>query len=133
MAVRTSRLGAAELSWDPERRAGVLRFVETSGAAGGDEAARLTADLESWLAEGPRSPFAFLVDCTEIRTVDAGWRQVWADFFITHRDQAQLAWFNASPEIALIVTMFRKGTGVTGEAFATEEEARAYLATQAPA
>lgn len=121
-----SRLGAAELTWDPDRRSAVLRFVDETGTAGRAEAEQLTGDLERWLG-GEREPFDLLVDCTEIRAIDAAWRQLWADFFIEHRDHAVLAWFNANPEIALIVTMFRKGTGVEGEAFPDEEDARAYL------
>jgi hypothetical protein len=121
-----SRFGAAELTWDPDTRFGVLRFVDESGSAGGPGAKHLTTDLERWV--GDEEPFQFLVDCTEIGTIDAAWRQTWADFFTAHRDHAVLAWFNASPEIDLIVTMFRKGTGVTGDVFADEAEARAYLA-----
>jgi hypothetical protein len=121
-----SRYGAAELTWDRDSRFGVVRFVDESGSAGGREAKHLAADLERWVGEG--GPFQILVDCTEISSVDAAWRQTWADFFTAHRDQAVVAWFNASPEIDLIVTMFRKGTGVTGDVFADEAAARAYLA-----
>jgi hypothetical protein len=128
---RTSRLGAAQLSWDDESRCGVLRFVDDSGSASGAEAEHLTADLQRWVDERPDERFDLLVDCTEIRVIDAAWRQRWADFFIAYRDRATLAWFNANAEVRLIVTMFRKGTGVTGEVFATEDEARAYLASVA--
>jgi hypothetical protein len=126
---RTSRLGAAELVWDADTRRGTLRFVDPIGHAGGPEAEQLSTDLATWLAAGgdETAPFSLLVDCTEIRSIDAAWRQVWADFFIAHRDQARLAWFNATPQIQLIITMFRKGTGVRGEAFVEESEARAYL------
>jgi hypothetical protein len=126
---RTSRLGAAELVWDADTRQGTLRFVDPSGHAGGAEATQLTSDLAAWLAaDGDEDePFSLLVDCTEIGSIDAAWRQLWADFFLEHRDHAQLAWFNATPQIALIVTMFRKGTGVRGEAFEEEADARAYL------
>jgi hypothetical protein len=124
-----SRLGAAELTWDHDARSGVIRFVDETGSAGRPEAEQLTSDLERWV--GPeREPFELLVDCTQMVSIDAAWRQLWADFFVDHRDHAVLAWFNANPEIDLIVTMFRKGTGVTGEVFATEEEARLYLAGQ---
>jgi hypothetical protein len=130
---RTSRLGAAELVWDPDTRQGTLRFVDRAGHAGGPEAEQLTRDLAGYLADGPPDePFTLLVDCTEIRAIDAAWRQVWADFFIAHRDRARLAWFNATPEIKLIITMFRKGTGVEGAAFEDEADAQAYLADAAP-
>jgi hypothetical protein len=121
-----SRFGAAELTWDPDTRFGVVRFVDESGSAGGPEAKHLITALERWV--GDQGPFQILVDCTELEAVDAAWRQMWADFFTSHRDHGVIAWFNASPQIHLIVTMFRKGTGVTGDVFANEAEARAYLA-----
>lgn len=129
MVTRSSRLGAAELTWDDDERVGVVRFVGETGSAGGTEAEQLTADLETWIGE-TREPFKLLVDCTQMRSLDAGWRQRWADLFTQHRDHAVLAWFNADPEIELIITMFRKGTGVEGDVFATEQEARSYLASR---
>lgn len=124
----TARRGAAQLTWDPEARSATLEFVDEAGTAGRPEAEHLVREFERWL-DGSREPFELLVDCTEIARIDAAWRQLWADFFTTHRDHATLAWFNANPEVALIITMFRKGTGVVGESFATETEARAYLAS----
>jgi anti-anti-sigma regulatory factor len=129
--VEVSRFGAAQLSWDPAARCATLEFVDAAGRAGRAEAEHLTADLEAWLG-AERLPFRLLVDCTEIAHIDAAWRQLWADFFTDHRDHATLAWFNANPEVALIITMFRKGTGVAGEVFASEAEARAYLAALRP-
>lgn len=130
VVTRSSRLGAAELTWDPDDRTAILRFVDELGEAGGPEAVQLTGDLDRWLDDGDSTaPFQLLVDCTEIRSIDAAWRQAWADFFIARRDHATVAWFDASPQVALIITMFRKATGVTGQAFATEVEARDYLAS----
>jgi anti-anti-sigma regulatory factor len=121
-----SRRGAAQLTWDPDARSAILEFVDEAGRAGRAEAEHLLRDFEAWLG-GSREPFDLLVDCTEIAHIDAAWRQMWADFFTDHRDHATLAWFNANPEVELIITMFRKGTGVTGDVFATETEARSYL------
>jgi anti-anti-sigma regulatory factor len=129
--VEVSRLGAAQLTWDPDARCATLEFVDEAGRAGRAEAEHLTTDLEAWLGQH-RAPFQLLVDCTEIAQIDAAWRQLWADFFTDHRDHATIAWFNANPEVALIITMFRKGTGVDGEVFATEDEARSYLADHTP-
>jgi anti-anti-sigma regulatory factor len=129
--VDQTRCGPAQLTWEPELRRATLRFVDTAGRAGRPEAEHLTAALERWIGEEP-APFELVVDCTEIGHIDAAWRQLWADFFTDHRDHATLAWFNANPEIALIVTMFRKGTGVAGEVFATEQEALRYLDGRQP-
>jgi hypothetical protein len=49
------------------------------------------------------------------------------------RDRGTVGWFNASARIRLVIIMFQKGTGVTGAAFETEAEARAYLEQVAPA
>jgi hypothetical protein len=118
--------GPVELRWHPQRRLGELRFVE-AGFGGGGDAEALVAQLRAWVDAGAGGPFRLLVDCSEMVDVDAGWRNTWGDFFKRERDRGTLGWFNAGPRIQLVIIMFRKGTGVTGEAFETEAEARAYL------
>lgn len=125
----TTRRGAAQLTWDADARSATLEFVDEAGRAGRAEAEHLLRELVRWIGDD-REPFEMLVDCTEIAHIDAAWRQLWADFFTEHRDHATLAWFNANPEVGLIITMFRKGTGVVGESFETETEAREYLAVR---
>lgn len=120
------RTGPVELSWAPEERYAVLRFVEF-GTGGRREAEELTTALARWVGPGA-THFRFLVDCSEMVDVDAGWRATWAEFFKRYRDRSTIAWFNANPRIRLVIVMFQKGTGVTGKTFATEAEARAYLA-----
>lgn len=119
------RVGPTELTWSPDARLATLRFV-ASGTGGADEAQQLTAELERHLTAAP-GPFRFLVDCGEMVDVDAGWRAVWAEVFKEHAHEAVIAWFNANPKIQVIILMFRRGLGVEGEVFATEDEARAYL------
>jgi hypothetical protein len=119
-------VGPVELSWDPEVRLARLRFTEP-GTGGGPEAERLTAQLASWVDEGGGGPFRLLVDCSEMVDVDAAWRTTWGNFFKEERDRSTIGWFNASARIRLVIIMFKKGTGVTGEAFESESEARAYL------
>jgi fructosamine-3-kinase len=126
MGTTTVAAGPARLSWDAEERLGVLRFVE-QGVGGAAEAERLTASLRAWLDEDEPARYGFLVDCAEIVDADAGWRTTWGEFFQRERTRAVIGWFNANPRIRLVIIMFRKGTGVTGEAFATESEARAYV------
>jgi hypothetical protein len=118
--------GPAVLAWDPAARLGVLRFVEP-GVGGLLEAKRLTEQLRTWVDDGDGGPFRLLVDCAEMVDVDAGWRNIWGEFFKRERDRSVVGWFNAGPRIQLVILMFRKGTGVTGEAFPTEAAARAYL------
>jgi hypothetical protein len=130
--VEVTRHGPVELRWDPERRLGELRFVE-AGVGGGDEAEALVGRLGTWVDAGDGGPFRLLVDCSEMVDVDAGWRNIWGDFFMRERHRSVAGWFNAGPRIRLAIIMFQKGTGVTGEAFETEAEARAYLARMAAA
>jgi hypothetical protein len=118
--------GPAELTWDPTVRLARLRFT-AAGQGGGPEAARLTRQLGQWVDEGDGGPFRLLVDCSEIVDVDAAWRSTWGSFFKQQRDRSTIGWFNASSRIRLVIIMFKKGTGVVGEAFETEAEARAYL------
>ncbi|GGI08502.1 hypothetical protein [Egicoccus halophilus] len=128
MAVEVETVGPAQLEWDTGQRRGVLRFVE-HGRGGRVEAERLVRRLQGWVGDSA-VPYDFLVDCSEIVDVDASWRAIWGEHFRADRDHATLAWFNANPRIQLIVLMFIKGTGVTGQAFATEDEARDWLSGQ---
>lgn len=120
--------GPTELSWDPETRTATLRFLE-EGEGHREEAETLVAHLWDWIDAPDPEPFSFLVDCSSIVDVDAGWRAVWAEQFKHHREAATIAWFNATPWIRLIILMFKKGTGVRGEVFADEAEARRWLET----
>jgi hypothetical protein len=121
------REGPTELRWDPTTRLAELRFVQ-AGTGGGVEAERLTAQLGRWVDEGEGGDFRLLVDCSEMVDVDAAWRQTWGTYFKQARDRAVVGWFNASARIRLVIVMFKKATGVVGEAFETEAEARDYLA-----
>jgi hypothetical protein len=116
--------GAVELVWDPQTRLAILRFMRP-GVGSQREAERLTEQLETW-TDGA-GLFRLLVDCSDMVDVDAGWRATWGDYFKRARDRAVIGWFNADARIRLVIIMFKKGTGVTGEAFETEAEARAYV------
>jgi hypothetical protein len=122
---RVVRAGPTELRWDPATRLAELRFVEP-GTGGGPEAESLTTQLGRW-ADEDGGHFRLLVDCSEMVDVDAAWRNIWGSFFQQERVRSTVGWFNASARIRLVIIMFRKGTGVVGEAFETEGEARAYL------
>jgi hypothetical protein len=120
------REGPVELSWDADARLAALRFVER-GVGGRGEAERIVGQLQAWVGAGGGGPFRLLVDCSDMVDVDAAWRNTWGDFFKRERERGTVGWFNASARIRLIIIMFQKGTGVTGQAFETETEARAYL------
>jgi hypothetical protein len=125
-APRVVRAGPTELRWDPDARLAELRFVEP-GTGGGVEAEQLTTHLARWVDEDG-GHFRLLVDCSEMVDVDAAWRQTWGTYFQQARDRAVVGWYNASARIRLVIIMFKKATGVTGEAFESEAEARDYLA-----
>lgn len=127
MAVLRTTAGPAELEWDDVERFATLRFIEP-GTGGRDEAEALTTQLVEWVSQPELRHYRLLVDCSEMVDVDASWRATWSEHFRAHRDTATLSWFNANPRIQLIVLMFLKGTGVEGKPFASEADARAYLA-----
>lgn len=114
------------LAWDADERLATLRFLH-DGVGDRQHAHELTQQLRTWTGDPPE-PYRFLVDCSAIVDVDAGWRAAWAEYFKRSRASATVAWFNANARIRLVILMFRKGTGVHGRAFATEDEARAWLA-----
>jgi hypothetical protein len=118
------RVGPAELTWDRDRRLARLGFVE-EGVGGRTEAETLVSVLAGWTAD--EEPYALLVDCSQMLDADAAWRTTWGEHFKRNRDQATIAWFDANARVRLIILMFRKGTGVHGRAFATEDEALRWL------
>lgn len=120
--------GPAQLEWDPTTRSAVLRFVE-QGEGGRAEATTLSEQLDTWVGQPPQ-PYDFLVDCSEMVDVDASWRAIWGEYFRRHNEVATLSWFNANPRIQLLILMFLKGTGVHGQPFEHESEARAWLVDQ---
>jgi hypothetical protein len=122
------RAGPTELTWDPIARTATLRFVE-EGEGGREEAERLTAQLSTWVGDPDPEPYQLLVDCSSMVDIDAGWRTTWAEYFKDHREHATIAWFNASPWIRLIILLFKKATGIRGEIFGEEAEARRWLET----
>lgn len=128
MTVHEHRAGPASLTWDDDARLGTLRFVD-EGIGTREHAEELVGALRSWTAE-EGGTYRFLVDCGRIRDVDAGWRATWAEYFKTQTRDATIAWFNASSWIKLVILMFRKGTGVHGAVFTTEDEARAWITAQ---
>jgi hypothetical protein len=42
-------------------------------------------------------PFRLLVDCSEMVDADAGWRNVWGEYFKGERNRSVIGWFNAGP------------------------------------
>lgn len=130
MSELEARSGPVRLTWDPDARWGVVRFAEP-GTGGRPEAEELAVVLDEWLGSPPQ-PFRMLVDAGQMVDVDAGWRAAWGQFFRERRDAATLAWFDANARLRLLILMFRKGTGVHGRAFETEDEAVAWLHDQAP-
>lgn len=126
--VEEERSGPVVLTWDPARRLARLGFAEL-GVGGRRHAEELSRQLDAWA--GSTEPFSMLVDCSDIVDGDAGWRAVWGEWFRARREVVTLAWFDANARVRLLILMFRKGTGVHGRAFATEEEARSWLEEEA--
>lgn len=120
--------GDVRLTWDPTL--GVARMSFT-GPSAREQDARVCIDaLRRWSGD---SPLDVLVDCTNIRDTEPGWRASFAEYFRHERPDVRLAWFNMSPLISMMVQMFIRAAGVKGKGFRSEAEARAWLGTPAEA
>jgi hypothetical protein len=117
--------GAIEMTWDPEARLAVIRFVRATQATGKDAVAMVDA-LTGWIGtEG--KPFGLLGDGGRLSGLDAEYRSVWGAFMRRHRDDANVAFFNMNAIVRIAAEMFRIGTGLRLKAFANEAEARTWL------
>jgi hypothetical protein len=117
--------GSAEMTWDPTGRLAVLTFARETTTTGPDAVILVNA-LSQWIGtEG--KPFGLLGDGGKLRGVDAEYRSVWSRFLRQHRDDSYTAFFNMNAVIRIAAEMFRIGTGLKLRAFATEEDARAWL------
>jgi hypothetical protein len=117
--------GAIEMTWDPEARVATLAFTRDAHVTGAD-AAVLVENLSQWIG-GDHERFALLGDGGRLRGVDAEYRATWARFFKAHRHDSFIAFFNMGPFVRVAAEMFRLGARLQLKAFATEEEARAWL------
>lgn len=113
------------MMWDPELRLATLRFQSETHATG-DDAEILVGVLTRWIGT-TSGPFGLLGDGDGLAGLDAEYRSVWGGFLREHRDDARLAFFNMGPIIRIAAEMFRLGTGLQLKAFASEEDARAWL------
>lgn len=119
------QVGSVRLRWEREPRIALMTFAPAGSNPGEEEARAVVAKLQEWSGGGP---FGLLVDCTDVRSVSAGWRAVFADYFTKGQPGIRVAWFNMNLVIRVIVEMFLRATRVPGRGFASEEEARRWLA-----
>jgi hypothetical protein len=125
LRVEKVTVGSAEMTWDPDARLAVLGFARETTTTGPDAVALVDA-LSRWIGtEG--QPFGLLGDGGRLRGVNAEYRSVWSKFLRDHREDSHAAFFNMSAIVRIAAEMFRIGTGLKLKAFATEEEARAWL------
>lgn len=119
-----------ELTWDPDVRVAVFRFLQQGTNATGKDARVFLEAIGEW-TRPPDASWAMLVDCSQLSNVDAGWRSAFSAHFKHERHRASVAWFNANALVRTMVLMFvtamRFGGPFKGKAFATEEEARSWL------
>jgi hypothetical protein len=113
------------MTWEPEARLAVLRFVRETTPVGPDAVVLVDA-LAGWIGDA-RQPFGLLGDGAGLRGVDAEYRAVWSRFLRRHREDSHTAFFNMSAVVRIAAEMFRLGTGLNLKAFATEPEARSWL------
>lgn len=129
-AIDRFELNGIELTWDPEARLGVFRFLDEDTVARGKDAPKFLGAFRTW-TDGSDTPYAVLVDSGRLSNVDAAWRSAFSAYFKNERDRVFVAWFNANVLVRTMVLMFvtamRVGGTFEGKAFATEEEARSWL------
>jgi hypothetical protein len=117
--------GSAEMTWDAEARLATLSFARETSTTGAD-AIVLVDSLKRWIGTDG-TPFGLLGDGGKLRGVDAEYRSVWSTFLRQHREDSYTAFFNMSAVVRIASEMFRIGTGLKLKAFATEQDARAWL------
>jgi hypothetical protein len=118
-------VGAIRQTWDPEARLASIRFERETHATGRDATVLVDA-LTTWIGTEGR-PFGLLGDGSNLSGLDAEYRSVWGHFLRRHRADSFTAFFNMGPVVRIAAEMFRIGTGLQLKAFATEDEARAWL------
>jgi hypothetical protein len=119
-----------ELTWDPDSRVAVFRFLRPDTEAKGEDAHVFLDAVHEWTQPSDDS-WAMLVDCGRLSNVDAAWRSAFSNYFRQERERASVAWFNANALVRTMILMFvtamRLSGPFHGKAFATEEEARSWL------
>jgi hypothetical protein len=119
---------STKIAWDPPSRVATSRYTLDAclSVADGDF---LVDALTGWIgADG--APFALLADATGLGGSDAPYRAKTGEFFRRHIGTGFIAIFNMAPIIQVVGEMFRVGTGVALETFATEALARMWLRTK---
>ena len=123
-------LNSIELTWDPQARLAVFRFLERDTVARGIDASKFLDAIRAWTTDSD-NPYAVLVDSGRLSNVDAAWRSAFSAYFKNERNRVSVAWFNANVLVRTMVLMFvtamRVGGPFEGKAFAAEEEARSWL------
>jgi hypothetical protein len=117
-----------EMSWDAARRVARARVVP-GAKLGAKDGADLVGAVARW-TEGSSERFAVLADGGGGHETDGKYRATLSSFIRQHRDKAFVTFFNLGAVLPIVVEMFRVGTGIPMHAFATEEEARAWLRTK---
>jgi hypothetical protein len=117
-----------EIRWDPPSRIAFVRYTPGAVLTAADGAVLVDA-LSGWIGASGQ-PFAVLADGKGLHGTSAPYRASVSRFFRQHRDTARIALINLGPVIQIVVEMFRVGTGIQLKAFASEADARSWLAAK---
>jgi hypothetical protein len=115
-----------QIRWDPGTRVAVAR-VEPGVRLGAKDAADLVNAVTGWTSTSSSQPFAVLADGGGGHETDGKYRATLSTFIRGHGETATVTFYNLGPHLDIVVEMLRVGTGIPVHAFATQEEARAYL------
>jgi hypothetical protein len=117
--------GSIEMTWDPESRLAFISFQSETRATGKDALVLVDA-LRRWIGTDYK-PFGLMGDGGKLGHVDADYRSVWRKFFLEHRENVHIAFFNLSPIIRIAAEMFGVGTRLRLKTFDDEDKARAWM------
>lgn len=113
------------VAWDPAGRLVTMR-CKPGALLDGTDAGVFVDAISAWIGE-TRAPFGLLAYLKDVRGTDAECRTTARSFFSRHKDYVSIATLDTSPILRVVTDMFRIGSGVQVEAFASEAEARAWL------
>jgi hypothetical protein len=119
--METVTCDSTEIAWDAAARVAKIRYTLGITLTGKD-GVFLAESLDRWVGK-EKKPFGILADAKGLKGTDAEYRSRASAYFRQHRATAAIALINLGPVIAILVDMFRIGTGVRLKAFPDEEQA----------
>lgn len=120
---------SSSITWDDQERVALVRY-KPGATLGVEDGNFLASTLAKWVGDDD-APFGVVADAKDLRATTGEYRAVASSFFRKHRTRAAIAMLNLGSYIAIVVELFRIGTGIRLKAFSDERAARVWLREQA--